>query len=165
MKSHLDEEHVIKRSLSIEQWHQLGLRGDRIPVTITLAGDSMRPLIRRGRDRVTILPVSHKLRIGDIVLFRRDREMYVVHRIWKIRDGMVQTLGDNCMTPDSWMPLESVWGQIVRLERFGRSWRMDTCLARAWGNVWMALFPLRVLYKKCRRAAGRCFRSVFPKKE
>lgn len=163
MKSHVREEPVIRRSLSIELWRQSGLQGEMIPVRITLAGDSMRPLIRRDRDRVTILPVGKKLRVGDVVLFKGGPGRYVVHRVCRLRDGMVQTLGDNCMTPDPWMPLERVWGQVVRLERFGRSWRLDTGLARAWGSIWMAAFPLRLLYKRSRRMAGRCFRCVFPK--
>ncbi|MBR2942674.1 MAG: S24/S26 family peptidase [Clostridia bacterium] len=61
---------VVRRSLGIEQWHALGQQGDRIPVTITLEGDSMRPLIRRGRDRVTIVPLDREIRKGDVVLFR-----------------------------------------------------------------------------------------------
>ncbi|MBQ6805352.1 MAG: hypothetical protein IJP04_11910, partial [Clostridia bacterium] len=51
-------------SLGIEQWHALGLEGDMLPVTICLEGDSMRPLIRRGKDPVTILPLSRPLKIG-----------------------------------------------------------------------------------------------------
>ena len=161
MKSHSHEDPVIKRSLSIEQWHQLGLQGDRIPVTITLAGDSMRPLIRRGRDRVTILPVSHKLRIGDIVLFRRDQEMYVVHRVWKIRDGMVQTLGDNCVTPDSWIPVSDVWGLVVKMERCGRTFRLDGKTARVFGRGWMAVYPLRRTYRQLRNNCGKVIRSLW----
>lgn len=159
-RAHSAEEPVLRRSLSIEKWHQLELQGNMLPVTITLDGDSMRPLIRRGRDRVTILPVTRELRIGDVVLFRSAQGLYVVHRVWKLGDGCVQTLGDNCMKPDCWVPLESVWGQVVSLERFGRSWRLDNGMARAGGRIWMAIFPLRVLYKRCRQFAGRFYRMI-----
>ena len=164
MKAHSAGEPVIRRSLSIERWRQLGLQGDMLPVTITLDGDSMRPLIRRGRDRVTILPATRDLHIGDVVLFRSAQGRYVVHRIWKIDGDRVRTLGDNCMNPDAWIPVESVWGQVVCFERAGRSWRLNTGLSRAWGRIWMATFPLRVLYKRGRKLAGKCYRRIFPRK-
>ena len=62
-----------RRSLPIDQWHEMGQAGDMIPVTIPLAGDSMRPLIRRNRDKVTIIPLNRELQIGDIVLFQGGR--------------------------------------------------------------------------------------------
>ncbi len=151
----LEKGPVVRRSLSIEQWHRLALTGTELPVRITLAGESMRPLIRRGRDLVTILPLMREARIGDVVLFRARAGRYVVHRVWKIRDGMVQTLGDNCTNPDPWMPAEQIWGLVVRFERFGRSWRLDTAPARAWGRIWMALHPIRVAGRRCRRLMGR----------
>lgn len=164
MNVHSDEASVIRRSMSIEQWHQLGLQGNMLPVTITLDGDSMRPLIRRRKDPVTILPLRGNVQVGDVVLFQNLQGVYVVHRVWKIDGNMVQTLGDNCMKPDSWVPIASVWGRVVCVERFGRSWRIETEFARVCGRIWMALFPARVLYKQCRRLAGRCYRCVFPKK-
>lgn len=162
--AHSAEQPANRRSLSIEQWHQLGLQGDMLPVTITLDGDSMRPLIRRRKDLVTILPMRGRIRVGDVVLFQNHQGIYVVHRVWKIRGNMIRTLGDNCIKPDSWMPTASVWGQVVSLERLGRSWQLDTEFARICGRIWMVLFPVRVLYKRCRRLAGRCYRCVFPQK-
>lgn len=151
------------RSLPIEEWHRLGLEGSMLPVTICLEGDSMRPLIRRGIDRVTILPLSRPLEIGDIVLFHGGPGRYVVHRVWKMRDGSVKTLGDNCFYPDPWMPLENVWGIVVKMERGGRTYRLDSAASRNFGKFWMAIHPARNFYRRCRSIAGRCWRRVFPK--
>ena len=60
------------RSLPIETWNALGLEGNMLPVKITLDGDSMRPLIRRGKDPVTIIPVNRPLKKGDIVKWNKD---------------------------------------------------------------------------------------------
>lgn len=154
---------VVRRSLGIEQWHALGQQGDRIPVTITLEGDSMRPLIRRGRDRVTIVPLDREIRKGDVVLFRGGPKRYVVHRIWKIEGGRVQTLGDNCLYPDPWMPREDVWGFVVKVERDGRSFRLDGRWARAFGLFWMGIYPVRRVYRQCRGLAAKVYRKVLPK--
>ena len=153
-----------RRSLNIEQWHELGQQGDTIPVTITLHGDSMRPLIRRERDRVTIVPLERELKTGDIVLFRGGPERFVVHRVRRLKDGLVQTLGDNCYNPDPWMPLGDVWGLVIKLERDGRRFRLDGRTSRMLGRVWMAAFPLRRVYMKLRALAARSYRKVFPKR-
>jgi|GEM_PF-808292 len=147
-------------SLGIEQWHALGLEGNMLPVTICLEGDSMRPLIRRGKDPVTILPLSRPLKIGDVVLFQGGPGRYVVHRVRKISENRVQTLGDNCWNPDPWMPLENVWGLVMRMERNGRVIRLESSLARFLGRVWMAFHPIRLLYRRCRSLAARIIKKL-----
>lgn len=160
MKSKPSETPSRTHSVNIRTWHELGLEGSMLPVTITLDGDSMRPLIRRGKDRVTILPLMRDIKIGDVVLFCGGKERYVVHRVYKLREGWVRTLGDNCLNPDPWMPLEQVWGLIVRMERGGRSYRLDSEGARIWGRVWMALYPVRAMHKRGRAWAAKWIKKV-----
>lgn len=143
------------RSISIEAWRELCREGAAPPVTICLDGDSMRPLIRRGCDPVTIVPLRRPLRRGDVVLFTLGDGRYIVHRVRGLKEGRVQTLGDNCWNPDAWFPEEQVLGQAVRFVRSGRPHRLDTPLARAWGRCWMALHPVRRLYRRVRSMAAR----------
>ena len=143
------------RSLSIQEWRQLALEGAMLPVTIRLDGDSMRPLIRRGLDAVTILPLNRPLKIGDIVLFQDSQNRYVVHRVYRLRDGLVQTYGDNCWNPDPWMPHEKVWGLVPRMQRNGHSYCLDCRLARWWGRGWMFFHQVRKIYITCRGFAAR----------
>ena len=151
------------RSLPIETWHDLGLEGNMLPVRIKLEGDSMRPLIRRGVDPVTIIPLNRPLKKGDIVLFKGGEKRYVVHRVKRIREGRIQTLGDNCIYPDPWMPLENIWGLVIKAERNGKNIPLDTKTARVFGRIWMALHPAVVLYKKARSLAARIIRKIFRK--
>ena len=152
------------RSIPMEQWVALAREGAAPAVTICLEGDSMRPLIRRGKDPVTIIPLSRPLRKGDVVLFRLG-EKYIVHRVWKLQNSLVCTFGDNCWKPEPWFPQQQVLGLVVRAVRSGRTIQLDTRLSRAWGRMWMALHPLRMVYKRCRSWAGRCYRKRFPKIE
>lgn len=151
------------RSITMEQWCALAREGAAPSVTIFLEGDSMRPLIRRGKDPVTIIPLTRGIRKGDVVLFRLG-ERYIVHRVWKLREGLVQTFGDNCWNPEPWFPVEQVLGQVVRYVRSGRTHRLDTPASRAWGRLWMAIHPIRLCYKRMRALAGRCYRKLFSKK-
>ena len=153
-----------RRSIPMEVWCGLAREGIAPPVTICLEGDSMRPLIRRGKDPVTIVPLSRGIRTGDVVLFRLGTR-YVVHRVWRMRPGMVQTFGDNCWNPEPWFPEEQVLGQVVCFSRGGRTHRLDTEAARTFGKIWMAIHPVRKCFKRLRAIAGRLYRMVFPKTE
>lgn len=92
------------RTIPMEQWCALARENVAPPVTICLEGESMRPLIRKGRDPVTIVPVRGELKKGDVVLFTLGDGRYVVHRVWRLREGLARTLGDNCVNPGAMVP-------------------------------------------------------------
>ena len=148
------------RSIPMEAWCALAREGAAPPVTICLEGDSMRPLIRRGRDPVTIVPLSRELKKGDVVLFTLRDGRYVVHRVWKLKPGWVRTFGDNCWNPEPWFPEELVLGQVMRFVRNGRTVRLDTPLARGWGRMWLAVHPVRKLYRRVRSLAARIVKRI-----
>ena len=148
------------RHMSIAQWHALARDGPVPPMRIFLEGDSMRPLIRRGRDQVTIVPLTRPLKRGDVVLFESTPGRYVVHRVYRLQDGFVQTLGDNCRNPDPWIPEQQVLGQVVQVER--GKWRisMDTIFSCVWGCLWMTLLPVRHAYFAIRHMLGMILRKL-----
>ena len=151
----------VTRSIGIEEWGKLSKEGVAPPVTIPLEGSSMQPLIRRGIDPVTIVPLQRPLKNGDVILFTTNPGRFVVHRVWKLKDGYVCPLGDNCRNPDGWFPEANVLGQAVSYVRNGRRYRLDTQSARIWGRIWMCLFPVRRVYYCARALAGKCYRKFF----
>ena len=54
-------------------------------VTVPVRGGSMNPCLADNRDCVLLVPAPERLRRGDIVLFRRASEQYVLHRIVAVR--------------------------------------------------------------------------------
>nr|MBR4281481.1 S24/S26 family peptidase [Clostridia bacterium] len=155
---------TLTRAIPMATWCRMAQEGAAPPVTICLEGDSMRPLIRRGRDPVTIIPLTRELQRGDVVLFRLG-ERYIVHRVWKLAEGRVRTFGDNCFAPEPWIPMDQVLGLVVKYSREGRVHRLDTPAARAWGRAWLAVHPIRNVFKRLRAFAGRCYRKVFPRRK
>lgn len=143
------------RQISVEAWHTLAGEGSTIPIRIGLDGDSMRPLIRRQRDKVTIVPLTRPPRPGDIVLFADSAGRYVVHRIWKTTDTYVVTLGDHCTKPDEPLRYDQIWGLITDVKRGHRTIPLDTPMARAYGKLWMALLPMRKRYYKMKNMRRR----------
>ena len=146
------------RSISVEMWHSLTREGTDLPVTIQLQGSSMHPLIRIRRDHVTIRPIRRLLIRGDIVLFRRPDGVYVVHRIWKILSGTVQTLGDNCDRPDAPIPCDQVLGLVTHVTRGKRTFCVDTPFWRFLGRRWSSLLPLR----QVRRRLSGSLKTLIP---
>ena len=147
------------RFISLAQWCALAQEGLAPPVTICLEGDSMRPRIRRGLDPVTIVPLSKPLQRGDVVLFRLG-EKHIVHRVWKLRPGMVQTFGDNCWNPEPWFPENQVLGQVVTYSRNGKTHRLDTPAARAWGRLWLTIHPARRVCLRLKNLAAKVVRRL-----
>lgn len=149
------------RTIEIAEWCALAKDGSAPPVTICLEGSSMMPLIRRGKDPVTIAPLLHPVRIGDVVLLTTGAGRYVVHRVWKINGKKIRTLGDNCVNPDPWITQDCVLGQAILYSRSNVRHRLDTTAARLWGRAWMAVFPLRKCCIQLKGIFRRYYRKLF----
>ena len=93
-----------------------GLRRLR-PAVVTPTGSSMWPMIRSGRDTIEVHPVDiQKIKPGDVVLFRHSDNQAVVHRVYRLTEDKVQTWGDNCASPDTPVPYDSVFGVVTKVQ-------------------------------------------------
>ena len=123
--------------ISIEKWRELGENGAAIPIKISLQGNSMKPVIRPGKDIVTIMPLVRNPMVGDIVLFRRKDGKNIVHRVYRVYQDWIQTWGDNCLRADEPIKRRDVYGVLVSVERNGKTFQLDTDKQRAYGIRWM----------------------------
>lgn len=159
------EDSVKRKSLSIEEWCAYANAGVDIPITIQLSGYSMQPLIRYKKDYVTIVPLHREVKIGDIVVFLNTDGRYCAHRVNKIRDGKVLTLGDNCYLCDSWKTPDKLLGLVVSMERNGKKYNLDCGLARAYGKLHISLLPLRKLKKNIIQFLWKYYVRFFKRKD
>ena len=133
----------------------MAMNGEAPPVRIILDGGSMRPLIRRGRDYVTVVPLRDEPVAGDIVLFSDEsQERYVVHRVWKVKSGKILTWGDNCATPDGWIQLESIWGKIEQIERGKRTIHPEPKKGLRWAKFWHKVRPWYMFYQRIKQGVA-----------
>lgn len=137
----------MKKSLSINEWHQLSENGIKLPVKIPLSGWSMYPLIRNKRDIVTVAPLEGLPQVGDIVLFvEMNGERYVMHRVWELKEREALIWGDNCRLPDGWRSLEDIWGKAILIERGRRKIIPDPEKGMKWARFWhKAQIPCRFI--------------------
>ena len=147
----------MNKTLSIPEWHRFALEGTKLPVKIPLMGYSMFPLVRYNRDIVTIIPLEQCPQVGDIVLFKNTkRDLYVVHRVWEIKDNIVLTWGDNCDAPDGWMPIEEILGKVVLIERGKKKIKPEPDKGVRWAIFWHKAGKGYRFYRYCRnRVAER----------
>ncbi len=155
--------------LNMDKWRELSKSGVDIPIHFCVQGDSMRPLIRRNRDLVTVVPLRAAPEIGDIVLFYRPGAgiNYVLHRVWKVQGDMVRTFGDGCYHPDPWMPSKNVWGIATHIKRGFFDIDPNSRSSRAWAKGWTALvryrkwlFLPRRMFGRVKRIAARILKSA-----
>jgi len=74
----------------------------------TPSGTSMLPLIKEGVDTVKLIKITRKLKKYDIVLYKRNNNQAVLHRIVRIKGDYFDMLGDNQFQIERNIPRESI---------------------------------------------------------
>ena len=80
------------------------LRGGHTHVPVTVAGSSMTPFLDPGDTVFLDLP-DRPIVTGDILLFQRPGQQYILHRVVKVfPDGSLELLGDAQMLSERILP-------------------------------------------------------------
>ncbi|MBQ6169926.1 MAG: S24/S26 family peptidase [Ruminococcus sp.] len=116
----------------------------------TNVGDSMRPLIRQGRDLLIIEKPQGRLKKYDVPLYKRDSGQYVLHRILKVRDSDYVICGDNRWTKEYGITDRHIIGVLTAVVRDGREMPVTDKRYRAYVHLWCGLFPVRAFILKVR---------------
>ncbi len=107
-------------------------------------GYSMYPLFVPGRDEARIAPIgTHTLKRGDVVLYRRDHSILVLHRIVKKNASGIYLVGDNQAEIEGPLREDQMKGILIGLVRKGNYVPVSNPLYRLYASVWLALRPLR----------------------
>ena len=98
---------------------------DGHPIRLKPQGYSMYPLFISGRDEAVIAPCStDSLHRGDVVLYRRDQSILVLHRIWKIKKDGFYMVGDNQTVIEGPLRPDQIRGRLIACCRNGREFRL-----------------------------------------
>lgn len=107
-------------------------------------GYSMYPLFVPGRDQAVVAPIRNVMpRRGDVVLYRRDGGILVLHRIWKREGDRFYLVGDNEHQIEGPLRRDQIRGILVGIIRKGRYFSVNHLLYRAASGLWLWLRPLR----------------------
>jgi signal peptidase I len=114
-------------------------------IRLRVEGCSMKPLLRPGC-LLRIAPVTHSLRLGDIVFYRADGGKAISHRIITITSANIRTKGDAFRHPDGAVHASRVLGKVVAIEK-PFYLPLDGRLVRSVGRVLGWLYPRVVKLK------------------
>lgn len=110
----------------------------RLPIT----GTSMLPLLVQGRDSVT-LTKSEKVKINDIIFYRRDNGAFVLHRIIGIDDKGYILCGDNQWVKEYGITDKNIIGVVTEINRDGKAISVDDEKYVKYCKRWLKLLPIR----------------------
>lgn len=112
-------------------------------VTLLARGNSMRPFIEDGRDKLVFGKVD-KLSVGDVILAEPTKGVFVCHRIEKIDNGVITMRGDGNIIGTETFTQDRVHAKLAKVIRLGKTY--DLATSRVWkmySAVWPRLLPAR----------------------
>lgn len=125
------------------------------------SGNSMRPLIKTGRDLVIISRKNGRLKKYDVGFYRSGGK-YILHRVLSVCDGHYITAGDNNNFKEKVAEADML-GVMTGIKRSGKDVPLGT-LYRLYVRLWGGNYALRRViqrpYRKLRSAAGRLYRKI-----
>lgn len=125
-------------------------------------GYSMYPVFVPGRDEAIIEPIQGKrLSRGDVVLYRRDKEVenggiLVLHRIWKVKPEGIYLVGDNQKEIEGPLRPDQMKGIMVAMNRKGKYIPVTNPVYRVLTGGWLWLRPCRPIISKTVATVKRC---------
>lgn len=111
--------------------------------TIVARGNSMRPFIEDGRDKL-VLGRADSIAAGDVILAEVSEGNFLCHRVEKVAEGMVTMRGDGNVVGTEVFPEEKVRAKLIQVVRKGKTYTLAT--SRVWklySAVWPRLLPVR----------------------
>ena len=118
-------------------------------IRIKPQGTSMYPLFVPGRDEACIERTDFSsLKRGDVILYRRDKSILVLHRIWKITNNSFYMVGDNQTEIEGPLRADQVRGKLTAFVHNGKFVNVKNPIYRFTSSLWLFLRPLRPCFWK-----------------
>ena len=143
-------------------------------LTFTFRGISMMPLLRQGKDLVTIRTVDRRLQEREVALYKRDSGQLVLHRVIEVYEEGYGIRGDNTFglekvrddqRGDNTFGLEKVrddqiLGVLTEVIRDGKTISVTDPEYQKNVEKHLASYPVRLAKRKCRNALSKAKRRL-----
>ena len=91
---------------------ELALEKDGYIIT-PIKGTSMTPLLRQNEDRVVIKKLTKKIKKGDVLLYKRPNDTYILHRVYSVTPNFLVMCGDNHLALEYNVKYDAVLGILT----------------------------------------------------
>lgn len=109
-------------------------------VTLRVRGNSMRPFLESGRDKVLLSP-PRPLHVGDVALVLANDGRYILHRVVGVgADGSCTLWGDGNVRGREYATADNVIGVAIGFYRYERE-KFCSCESKCWR--WYSAFWMR----------------------
>lgn len=114
-------------------------------VKLSPKGGSMLPFLVGDRDEVILKKIKRPLQRGDVVLYRRDNGIYVLHRIHHIdkENELYFMIGDSQVWIEGPLERRQVLAVAHGFIRKGKKIRIDKFGYHVFYKVWLFIRPFR----------------------
>ena len=111
-------------------------------VSFSPKGVSMRPLLREGKDSVTLAPFSGEIKSYDIALYQRENGAYVLHRAI-IKKNTLLFIGDNQFIYERGINRLQIKAVVCAVNRNGKEIGVENLIYKGYCRIWQFTRPLR----------------------
>ena len=122
-------------------------------VTFSPRGVSMLPMIRQGKDSVTLSPVKGRLKKYDLPLYMRDSGQYVLHRIVRVGETY-SCIGDNQYLIEPGVRHDQIIGVVSSFSREGRNVKVTAPSYWLYCRLWSLRRSIRLILKRILRRSA-----------
>lgn len=146
-----------EQKVSVSELMPLIREGLSMGKTVCFAprGMSMLPMLRQGRDTVTLTAVTGKLKKYDLPLYVRDDGAYVLHRIVAVGENY-SCIGDNQYLVEKGVRQDQLIGVVCGFNRGKKYISVESPAYRIYCRLWWWLLPVRkICFKIWRRLKKR----------
>lgn len=113
-------------------------------VQTVIHGYSMYPMFVPDRDSAIVAPFGDRQpKRGDVVLYRRDGSILVLHRIWRVRQEGIYLVGDNQTQIEGPLRPDQMRGVLISFIRKGKHISVGNIPYRLYAVVWLWMRPIR----------------------
>lgn len=134
-------------------------------IRIKPQGYSMYPMFIPGRDEAILKSAEPaQLKRGDVVLYRRDAGILVLHRICKVKKNTFYMVGDNQREVEGPLREDQIRGVLTDFIRNGRYISVNNPIYIIASRLWLFLRPIRPVISKSVAALKRLFKKQMGEK-
>ena len=110
---------------------------------LVISGWSMSPFLVHGRDTVYLTPPPETLKKGDMILYRRDSGMYVLHRICAVEGNTFTLIGDGQLEKEPDIRKDQILALVTAVRRKGKLLKKGSFWWDFFEKIWLNMIPLR----------------------
>lgn len=133
-------------------------------IEIHPSGFSMYPLITSPSDSVIVCPIDkNPLKTGDILLYRRNSGLLVLHRICRIKKDGFYFTGDNQTEIEGPLQAQQLLAKVTHIRRKGHTFSTKHPIYRICSRIWLILRPVRPFISRPIGKVWRMFQRAVQK--